>query len=592
MGAPRVMGAPARETGVPGRGGEMAAITAAAGPVLDALAAWPLLTRGEAAAIAGVGVRQAARHLRALAAVGQAERIDAPDEVEALYCLTGPGVAAAARRAGVEPGDLSTRFGLGEAAVLARVPALRRVRAARAALLALGAALAAAGGRLGATRSGPLRWRYTLGSRRLHLDLDGEGTIEHGGRSWRVAILCDDGETPPALLRGRLATLAAFRGPDRAGAAPLVLLVAADAHRAALIAAPRLLWTTADEWAARGPLGASWRAAGGVGARPLLDALDALAPRGYIGPAPAPPPARLGASYPCALAARAAAARRSPGPCGGPSLLPLALPDGCYDVLFAAGRHPRLAAGDLALAAGRPRAPWAVPALAARGLLITERDDGRRAGRRGRPATLYTLSGAGLRLLARRAGAAMPAYRDACGLLATTSGGADVRLTYQRLFSPHTRGIQMMHLALEREARARGGVVVWRQEWDGQPGRPRLGHPYQDAELLYRDDDGVLHARLEVDRGRAKLRKMRGKLRLYYQDRARPDPGPATLLVVTTGWRRAAHLLDLNARLARAYGIPPLDLRATTFAALEGDGPLAPIWRDVTGPCDPRAPGP
>jgi len=66
-----------------------------------------------------------------------------------------------------------------------------------------------------------------------------------------------------------------------------------------------------------------------------------------------------------------------------------------------------------------------------------------------------------------------------------------------------------------------------------------------DGSGVYDSGDHYYIIAVEVDRSKASMRKMKGKLDYYAYARDRRDDVTWRILFVTTGWRRARHLADL-----------------------------------------------
>jgi hypothetical protein len=503
---------------------------------------------------------------------------------------------AAARAAEAEPDELTERYGLGERALLRRLPALTRLVAGRRVLLALHRALAEQGGALEEWRAWPVRWRYMQGTHPCALDMDGEATIVLPGRAagwWRVGYLWDgEASVPREVLWERLEQLDAISRSEayttpRPARVPPVLLVTAQTDRVPPGYRPGMLWTTTAEIAAHGPLAAPWHGAHLHCAPRLLAA--ALATLGTLPPRPTPgsslAPAGAGAAVP-RLAERARALRD--GIRGGEDdsafLLALAIPPRAWAILAVVGAHPLLAATSVAEACTLARSDaWHVLAVLCRhGLLAPWTPSGGPRWRR------YVLTTRGLQLLARQVGITPEAYRRIYGALDDACGEARRGLVFARANLAHTDGINSVYLALLDATRLAGGELCWRGEWActhtylaGQ----RLHTLRPDAEGLFTGPQGSLRFYVEVDRGTTRLWRLAGKLSQYYAYRAGTDQRQITLLLVTSRKGRGREAMRLNEMLAVRLHTHPLDLCVTTEVELVEQGPRARFWRAVTGTC-------
>jgi len=354
---------------------------------LVALARTPLLAPDDLAFLCAIGGRGARRALDARVAAGEAGYVADSATRRHLYFLTAAGVEAAARLMRADPGELTGRYGLGEPALLRRLPALWRLVAGRAILLRLARALADAGGALEEWRAYPVRWPFARGGRREALVLDGEVTLRFAdGARCVVGLLWDgDADAPPGALAARLDRLAGARSdpayaPPYPTRVPPVLLATTSAARVPPGYRPGLLWATTGALAAADPLTVAWRGASGPGGgdegSPLRAALDRL---GRMPPRPTPaatmrvPTTRAAPRRPDALRRRAARVRASPTIEHTPqdlAALPLVLPPRAWPLLHCVGAHPLLGRHDLATVLGRdPFDTWELlRALRAHGL--------------------------------------------------------------------------------------------------------------------------------------------------------------------------------------------------------------------------------
>ncbi len=332
---------------------------------LVALAHAPLLGADDLALLHGLGERGARRALEARVSAGEAGTIADPATRRHLYFLTAAGVAAAAALLGTTPDDLEGRYGLGERALLRRLPALRRLVAGRRVLLRLAAALEQADGALEGWRPYPVGWAFHRAGRRETLLLDGAATLRFAdGRRCPIGYLWDGAaELPPAALAARLDRLAELQvdpgyalpqGPR----VPPVLLVTAAPERLPAGDHPALLWTTAERLESSGPLVAPWWTTGRPGAnrdaRTLRAALE-LSGRRPPRPTPAPgaAPARniSAPGSPDGLRRHADRLHMMHGT--GRAVrdllsLPLVVPPRAWPLLHCVGQHPLLTRTDLA----------------------------------------------------------------------------------------------------------------------------------------------------------------------------------------------------------------------------------------------------
>lgn len=602
---------------------------------LYALAQCPFLSAVDLARYSGTGRPSATKALLRLLRRGEAARLVLPDRHghTHLYYLTPRGVAAAAAAVSYDPFALAAYYQLTEAGLRQRLPTLARLVRSRRVLLALRDDLADGGGQLRDWLSYPVRWRYTAGVRRRVYRLDGYGIVTPPtGPGWPVGYLWDgDPDEPMAFLADRLARLEAVRcapeyGVGRRASVPPVLLVTADAARVPRDYRPGLLWTTTAEIACHGPLRAPWRApsVGRITPAPLLEALPRVAPPGehrtptdYALPARDPggrasgdrPPTGRARRTVLTLAEQARAQVSDPLPArpGYPDLVAYALPDAPCAVLRAVGAHPGLTAFETATVCG-------VSVRKARERLRVCLAQALVTSWAGAPAheRRYGLTPRGTRVLAARSAVSPGLYARVHALLddkAVDEYGKG-RLTRLRRNAAHTAAVNAVYLAFLRGARARGGALTWRGEWacrhaydmgprslggwDGElEGQRRCGSLYPDAEARYAGPAPGSRRLyyIEVDRdteGLTGARGLEGKFTRYLDyrrdlaRRAAPPP-PVTVLFVTTTDARATATIALTARLAIDRREQPLDLHATTFAALGRSDPWAPIWSDLSG---------
>jgi len=339
---------------------------------LSALVHAPLLAADDLSLLCGIGERGASRALDALVSREEAGYVTDPTSRRHLYYLTASGVAAAAPLAGMSPEEVTGRYGLGESAVLRRLPALRRLIAGRRFLLQLAAALPRVGGALEAWQAFPVRWPYRRVGGSDALILDGEATLRFAdGVSCVVGYLWDgDPDAPSDTLAARLDHLAAARAcPDYAPPSrrrvPPVLLVTTSAARIPVGYRPGLLWTTVatlDTAGLAGPLAVPWTSTAARaeseradGLRAALDHLGVMAPRPTPGSERRVVMRGTAPAGPDDLRRRAVVVRAAPSvtPARGDVLtLPLALPPRAWPLLLHVGQHPLLDRRTLATVAG------------------------------------------------------------------------------------------------------------------------------------------------------------------------------------------------------------------------------------------------
>jgi len=571
---------------------------------LLALARTPLFAPDDLTLLCPIGGRGARRALDARVAAGEAGSVTDPATRRRLYVLTAAGVEAVARLLRADPGELAGWYGLGEPALLRRLPALGRLVAGRAILLRLARALAGAGGALEEWRAYPVRWPYARGGRREALVLDGEATLRFADGARCVVGLLWDGDTdaPPNALAVRLGRLAGARAdpayaPPYPTRVPPVLLATASAARVPPGYRPGLLWATTGALATADPLTVAWRGVSGSGGSdegyPLRAALDRV---GRMPPRPTPaatvrvPTTGVAPCRPDALRRRAARVRASPRATSSPqnlAVLPLVLPPRAWPLLRCVGAHPLLGRHDLATVLGRdPFDTWELlHTLRAHGLCAAWLPHG--AGH----AWRYSLTTRGTTLLARAAGLAPSDYRQAYGVLDDARRSGEHGLSYARTNLEHTEGIIAAHLAFLAAARARGGHLWWRGEWACTRtyyARDRNGveHKYvlrPDAELRYDGPGGPVRAYLEYDREREAPKRFAGKVAQYVAYRTDTGDDEFTVLFVTSRPARGEIVLAAARAIARRGRLPVLDVRATTATDLADQGPWAPIWRDAHG---------
>ncbi len=583
------------------------------------LARCPFLSADDLALLTGTHARAARAHLRRLTGAGLVECVHLPVTRAHLYYLTPSGIATAASGEETSPTVLAARYGLGDRALLRRLPGLDRLVAGRRILLTLQHALATRGVTLEDWRAWPVPWPYTRGSQRRVLYLDGEGAIRPPGqRADRrpFGFVWDgDGAVPAAVLSERLAYLdllsasPTYNGP-RGPRVPPVLVVTTAADRVPPGYRPGMIWTTRAEIEQDGPLDAPWRGTGLHGdALPFLVALDRVgaglahmrigAPLAHGGEQ-----ADDGATHvrPPRLQQRADALRQAAGESGSPALLALVIPPRGVEILDMVGTHPLLSAVDIVRACALNAVDsWDVLSLLCRHDLVVAWMPPRQRGRRrdrcrtaspvhNRRVRRYVLTTRGLRFLAARVGVTPEAYRRIHGVLddrvETAKKRRGLRFAWGNL--AHTDGINQVYLALLDAARATGAELAWRGEWactqpyeDG----PDLCTLRPDAEARYAGPDGGRQFFVEVDRGTKRLDALQAKLARYGAYRAGTRRDQVTVLVVTTGYERGWELLHLNETLPRDVGTRPLDLLVTTRAEVAERVAQARIWRVTAGPC-------
>ncbi len=582
------------------------------------LARYPFLSAEDLALLTGTHDRAARAHLLRLTGAGLIECVHLPVTRAHLYYLTPVGIAAAASGEETNPAVLAARYGLGDRALLRRLPGLDRLVAGRRVLLALQRALAVRGGALEDWRAWPVPWPYTRGSQRRVLYLDGEGAIHlsgpHADRRPFGFIWDGDGAVSAAVLSERLAHLdllsvsPTYNGP-RGPRVPPVLLVTTAADRVPPGYRPGMIWTTRVEIEQDGLLDAPWRGTGLHGdALPLLAALDQVS-AGLAHMSIGAPLSRGGAQAddgathvrPPRLQQRADALRQVAGGTGSFALLALVIPPRGVEILDVVGAHPLLSAVDIARACALNAVDsWDVLGLLCRHDLVATWMPPRQRGRRDRCRTAspvhnrrvrrYVLTTRGLRFLAARVGVTPEAYRRIHGVLDDRVETAKKRrgLRFARGNLSHTDGINAVYLALLDAARATSAELAWRGEWactqpyeDG----PDLCTLRPDAEARYAGPDGGRPFFVEVDRGTKRLDALQAKLARYGAYRAGTGRPQVTVLVVTTGYERGWELLHLNETLPRDVGTRPLDLLVTTRAEVAERVAQARIWRATSSPC-------
>jgi len=92
---------------------------------------------------------------------------------------------------------------------------------------------------------------------------------------------------------------------------------------------------------------------------------------------------------------------------------------------------------------------------------------------------------------------------------------------------------------------------------------------------------------VEIDRGSESAEQLAGKVEQYDAYRAWSGDDGFSVLFVTPGPKRGEGPLARTRQIARDRRLPPLDVRATTAAALSSSGPWASIWRDTHGAIRP-----
>lgn len=399
---------------------------------LVTLAHAPLLVADDLALLRGIAERGARRALDARVAAGEAGCVTDPATRRHLYYLTADGVVAAAHLMDNTPEELLRRYGLGESALLHRLPALGRLIAGRRVLLRLASALSSMGGSLDEWRVFPVRWPFKRAGRAEAIVLDGEATLCFpDGRRVVVGYLWDgDLAAPDGTLATRLDRLAEVQAcPDYAPPyrtrVPPVLLVTVAATRVPPGYRPGLLWTTVAALDVADPLTACWMGSTGCsdpnGGRDLRAALDRL---GVMPPRPTPASeGRMAATVtapatPDTLRRRVAKVHASP--CAEPAhkdllTLPLVLPPRAWPLLLCVGQHPLLNRHDLAtVLEGDAFDTWDVlRVLCAHGLCQAWRPNEPERGR----AWRYSLTTRGTTLLAHAQALTPLAYRRINGVL-------------------------------------------------------------------------------------------------------------------------------------------------------------------------------
>ncbi len=571
---------------------------------LVALAHAPLLGADDLALLHGLGERGARRALEARVSAGEAGTIADPATRRHLYVLTAAGVVAGSALMGTTPEELEGRYGLGERALLRRLPALRRLVASRCVLLRLAVALVQTGGALEDWRPYPVRWAFHRAGRREILLLDGAAILRFAD-GWRCPIgyLWDGAaDLPPEALTARLDRLAELQA-DPAYALPAgprvppVLLVTAAPERLPAGDRPALLWTTAESLESSDPLLAPWWMRGTPGANRDACTLRAALDRpGRRPPRPTPAPSAAPARNPSAprspdgLRRHADRLRTEPGTALAVRdllALPLVVPPRAWPLLRCVGRHPLLTRTDLAIVFGcNPFDVWDLLQQICR-YGLCQAWQPRQGGR----AWRYSLTTRGTQFLAQEAALPATTYRRIAGLLDDAQRPGERGLSFARANLEHTDCIHRTFLAFLSATRARGGTLEWRGEWActrtycvvDRYGRERLQTLRPDAELRYEGAGGPLHAFLEIDRGTTAAWRLANKIDQYNAYRVGGGEDAFTVLLVTIGHGRADAPLARALALGQLQRTAPLDLRATTLTDLTAHGPWAPIWRDPRG---------
>lgn len=585
--------------------------------LLFALACCPFLTLGDLTVAGAAPTSTVHRTLHRLRAQGLIERVPLGADKAYGYCLTGDGILVVAQRAGREPDELCTTFGLGRRQLVARLPQLGRLSPIQSILVFLADELRAGGGELVAYMGGPLRWRTRYqGADRARgqvvtATLDGQaalrtpqGVLLHTGFLWDG----DDVGTPASELGYRLAQIRAVRR-DPARLLPPVLVITTGEDRLARSGhalPPDVLWTTDDETRERGVLAARWvrrSASGAWEVRPLLEHLLALPAAGHAPWRYTPrthSPARAGVRL--ALEERVAALRRGrvearPAP---PGLLALAAPPRMVAVLDAVGRYPLLLPPQLAEILGQEASRVrATLALLRRHDLVTVQHLDASASTT-QPPGRYALSGRGLHLLASRSGLPLPIHRALYDLLEDSPWGRHHGFSFALGNAAHTQALQEVLFAFVRAARMHGGTLTWRGEWacvraftDSWNEERRLVRP--DAEVFYHDARQRLHLFVEVDRSRRTHSDLGAQLGRYHDYAAQlPDERsvgadgvervrrpPVTLALITTeSAARARNLLQTAAAVATALQGTQVRVCAASLSELLHSGDvLGRVWR-------------
>lgn len=571
---------------------------------LMALLHAPLLAPDELALLRGIAPRVARRALEARVKAGEAGDVVASATRCHLYYLTAAGVTAAARLLEKEPEEIVGRYSLSERALLRRLPALPRLHAGRTVLFHLSTALADAGGALEDWRAYPVRWPYTRAGHRETLVLDGEATLHFAdGARCVVGFLWDgDVDAPEDVLVARLGRLAAVRAdaaysPPHEARVPPVLLVTTDSARIPLGYRPGLLWTTTDILATSDPLAATWRSTSnrdvhneGDALRAALDSLGRMPPR-CTPTSTAPLPKTLTA--PTArdvVRHRVARLQATPTTMHEPRdllALPLVLPPRAWPLLRCVGEHPLLSRFDLAAILERdPFDTW--------DLLRALRDQGLcqvwRPQRYGH-AWRYSLTTRGTALLAPAAGLSSADYRRRYGVLDDARRSGEHGLSYACGNIEHTDGINAVYLAFLAATRTHGGRLWWRGEWActrtyrarDRRGVERKQTLRPDAELRYEGPGGSFRAFVEVDRANESATQLAGKVTQYFNYRTVSHDDHFAVLFITSGPKRGEGPLAWARVMSHDRHVPPLDVNATTAAALSTEGPWAPVWWGADG---------
>jgi DNA-binding MarR family transcriptional regulator len=407
-----------------------------------------------------------------------------------------------------------------------------------------------------------VRWQ-TLTAAVRGVSLHAAAETANGGR---LIVEWDRGERPMRLYRHRLRLVAALAREVGAG----LLLVAADTTRGAAMlsilsgkldmAGPHLAVTSRPILSAQGLPGA-------VCYVPAIT--ESLSIHGFVRTVPERVPGEE-------LLSRGVLS--FDGKWRGYARLVLELSPLQKRLLSILVGLPLVTADDLAVLAGSRGGEWVQRML--RGM----RDRGLVGVYVADPARLerhYYAAEMGLGYLAACCGAPLRAYARARGW-SVRQGGVSVDHLV-RAFQ-HTEEAREVVVALARMARSGRQAITWYDEREAHVyfpmgGRRRVLAP--DARVHW---NGAVFF-VEVDRGTSSWGRVRDKLRMYYHFRGcaehRRFGDSFAVVVVAPTDRREEDWLGAGLRLAREYGVAPLEVVTTTRDALRKQGVGAAIWRDA-----------
>ena len=148
----------------------------------------------------------------------------------------------------------------------------------------------------------------------------------------------------------------------------------------------------------------------------------------------------------------------------------------------------------------------------------------------------------------------------------------------------HTRAVHSLLVRLSNDPQVE--IVNWTSEPSTRC-RFFYGEKWRwvkpDAAGLLRLEGRDFPFLLEWERTTTSIRKLRAKLLYYYRwylsGYYRVQDPAITVLMVTTGIRRAKTVRKVIADLAQEFDCPPLPLLVTSYKELAAQGLLAPIWQ-------------